>query len=56
MPTKTEVNNPCFLVLEDGTTLQGETFGAKREVDGEIGEYSTRGYFMPASYARMTLK
>ncbi|KAF5279206.1 hypothetical protein FQR65_LT03453 [Abscondita terminalis] len=27
----------CYLVLEDGTTFQGESFGAKKAVDGETG-------------------
>lgn len=29
---------PCFLVLEDGTVLKGESFGAKRPVNGEVGK------------------
>lgn len=28
---------PCFLVLEDGSTLKGESFGAKRPIGGEVG-------------------
>lgn len=31
-------NIPCFLVLEDGTVFPGESFGAKRQIDGEVGE------------------
>ncbi|KAF2879128.1 hypothetical protein ILUMI_27035 [Ignelater luminosus] len=27
---------PCYLVLEDGTTFPGESFGAKKELDGEV--------------------
>lgn len=42
MPVK-ESKTPCFLLLEDGTVLRGEAFGAKREVDGEIGKI-TRGF------------
>lgn len=29
---------PCFLLLEDGTILAGESFGAKKHVDGEVGK------------------
>ncbi|KAJ8918595.1 hypothetical protein NQ315_013100 [Exocentrus adspersus] len=29
-------NVPCFLVLEDGTIFPGESFGAKRPIDGEV--------------------
>lgn len=32
---------PCYLILED-TILPGEVFGAKTEIDGEIGKL-TRG-------------
>lgn len=30
---------PCFLVLEDGTVLKGESFGARKAIDGEVGMY-----------------
>lgn len=30
---------PCFLVLEDGSVLKGESFGAKKAIDGEVGRY-----------------
>lgn len=33
-----EKNVPCFLVLEDGTVLPGESFGAKKPVEGEVGK------------------
>lgn len=32
-------NVPCFLVLEDGTVFPGESFGAKRQIDGEVGKW-----------------
>ncbi|GJQ71591.1 CAD [Trypoxylus dichotomus] len=27
---------PCFLLLEDGTVLKGESFGARKPIDGEV--------------------
>lgn len=34
---------PCYLVLEDGTTYPGEFFGAREEVDGEVGKLIVYG-------------
>jgi hypothetical protein len=34
----TKLKSTCSLVLEDGTILPGESFGAKIPVDGEVGE------------------
>jgi hypothetical protein len=34
----TKSKTTCSLVLEDGTILLGESFGAKVPVDGEVGE------------------
>lgn len=28
----------CYLVLDDGTVFPGTSFGAHKEIDGEIGE------------------
>lgn len=33
-----EENQTCFLVLEDGTILPGEAFGARKQIDGEVGK------------------
>lgn len=30
----------CSLVLEDGTVLTGYTFGAEKQIDGEVGKHS----------------
>lgn len=35
----TKKKSTCSLVLEDGTILPGESFGAKIPVDGEVGEF-----------------
>ena len=35
---KSESKSTCFLLLEDGTVLPGEPFGAKNQVDGEVGK------------------
>ncbi|RZC40808.1 CAD protein [Asbolus verrucosus] len=34
--TKSEDKQTCFLLLEDGTILPGESFGAKKQIDGEV--------------------
>lgn len=39
----TQDHTPCYLILEDGTILEGQSFGAKIEVDGEVGKVNTRG-------------
>lgn len=35
----TKMQSTCSLVLEDGTVLPGESFGAKIPVDGEVGKF-----------------
>lgn len=35
----TEKKSTCSLVLEDGSVLPGESFGAKIPADGEVGEF-----------------
>lgn len=29
---------PCYLVLEDGTVFSGNSFGATKPIDGEVGK------------------
>lgn len=33
-----EKNKDCFLLLEDGSIFPGRSFGANRQIDGEVGE------------------
>jgi carbamoylphosphate synthase small subunit len=33
---KSEDKQTCFLLLEDGTVLPGESFGARNHIDGEV--------------------
>lgn len=41
----------CYLVLEDGSILTGETFGAEKPVDGEVGKKrATCGCFFKTLY------
>lgn len=35
---KSEDKQTCFLLLEDGTVLPGESFGARNHIDGEVGK------------------
>lgn len=35
MEVKGEV---CYLILEDGCVLTGESFGARKQTDGEVGK------------------
>lgn len=35
MAAKGEV---CYLILEDGCVLTGESFGARKQTDGEVGK------------------
>lgn len=37
---KVEKRPIAYLLLEDGTLFQGYSFGANRDSDGEIGEFS----------------
>lgn len=41
---KNEVN--CYLLLEDGTLLEGESFGADVEALGEVGRFLTEQTFV----------
>ncbi|EFA10197.1 multifunctional protein r [Tribolium castaneum] len=34
--TKSDERHTCFLLLEDGTVLPGESFGARNQIDGEV--------------------
>lgn len=36
--TKSDERHTCFLLLEDGTVLPGESFGARNQIDGEVGK------------------
>lgn len=46
----------CYLVLEDGTVLQGTGFGAQKPVDGEIGEFLLFFMFFPVGTTRLSLR
>lgn len=35
----TGTGDVCYLILEDGTVLTGESFGAKKQTGGEVGKY-----------------
>lgn len=35
----TEEDKNCYLVLEDGSVFEGKSFGARRQIEGEIGEF-----------------
>ncbi|XP_023245236.1 CAD protein isoform X3 [Copidosoma floridanum] len=35
-PAREEGNRSCYLVLEDGSVFPGQSFGARRQIDGEI--------------------
>lgn len=39
--TNTNNSTPCFLILEDGTILEGQSFGSKNDIDGEVGKVNT---------------